>query len=161
MQCITKKKSCLYYHKGKSRIFTYDRFLLTDYWINHQIPVARLDADARCSSGRSHDRNSQSANPRRNLDADAIRPVTEKAARYFILTSRWTESAARCITIRRTTVPSRRIAPRRTMTFIVSLSILRPQSINPGLDSRSPCALAPSITTIGGNFLPALYSAVL
>lgn len=57
--------------------------------------LARLDANVRCRSSMSHDRNSQSANPRRNLGAGAIRPVTEKAVRYFILTSRWTESARR------------------------------------------------------------------
>lgn len=106
----------------------------------------------------------------------AIRPVTEKAVRYFILTSRWTESARRGaarrrggrITIRRTTMPSRRIAPRRTMTFIVSLSILCPQSINSGLDSRDRYArsLAPSLGTnyeriIGGNFLPPCYRIIL
>lgn len=56
---------------------------------------ARLNADVQCSSSTSHDRNSQSANPRRNLGAGAIHPVTEKAVRYFILTSRWTESARR------------------------------------------------------------------
>jgi len=83
----------------------------------------------------------------RNLGAGAIRPVTEKAVRYFILTSRWTESARRGASHHDTSnndaIPSNRFLG-RTMTFIVSLSILRPQSINPGLDSRSLCSFVPS-----------------